>query len=63
MKKNEKREKEIIEKHIDELRDVLNEICVTQQDTEDLKKRLIISQQLDILIVQYMSINKKDRYN
>lgn len=54
---NKNIEKEEIERHIDELRDVLNEICSTVQETEGLKKRLILSRQLDELIVQYMNIN------
>ena len=53
---NENIHKEEIEKRIDELREVLNEICVTAEDTETLKKRLIVSQHLDQIIVQYMNM-------
>jgi len=43
-----------LNKQIDELRDVLNEICCTSDVSEDKLDRLIISQNLDKLIVEYM---------
>ena len=52
---NEEIDKEEIKKNINELRDTLNKICVTQEDTKEVEKRLILSQQLDELIVQYMN--------
>lgn len=54
---NEDMDKEEIAKNIDELRDVLNEICAKAQGAEELKKRLIVSELLDKLIVKYMSEN------
>lgn len=54
---NEEIDKEEIKKNINELRDILNEICLTQEDTKEVEKRLILSQQLDKLIVQYMNNN------
>lgn len=48
---------EELRKDIEELRDVLNEICATDEDAEQLKERLSVSRQLDKLIVKYM--NKK----
>lgn len=56
---NEDMDKEEIAKNIDELRDVLNEICVKAQGTEQLEKRLIVSELLDKLIVKYMSENNQ----
>ncbi|AWK51500.1 hypothetical protein DIC82_10860 [Clostridium beijerinckii] len=52
---NEHLDKEELEKHICELREVLNEICATAEDAEGLKQRLIVSQRMDRLIVQYMN--------
>ena len=52
---------EELNKNINELRDVLNEICVTTEYAEDtdnaenIKKRLLASQLLDQLIVKYMN--------
>lgn len=43
-----------LDKQINELRDDLNEICATFEDDEVKSKKLIISQYLDELIVQYM---------
>ena len=56
---NKNIEKEEIERNIDELRDALNESCATIEETKELKKRLILSRQLDELIVQYMNINNE----
>ena len=42
---------EYLKQRINNLRDVLNEICSTNSDTED---KLIVSRDLDELIVQYM---------
>lgn len=43
---------------INKLRDSLNEIC-TEIDEPTNIKRLIISRELDKLIVEYMSLNKQ----
>lgn len=51
-------DKEELKKDIEELRDVLNEICATDENAEQLKERLSVSEQLDKLIVKYM--NKKN---
>ena len=48
-------EEEELKKDIEELRDVLNEICATDEDAEQLKKRLSVSRQMDKLIVKYMN--------
>ena len=61
-------EEEII-KHLDEenliscinaLRDVLNEMCCTIDESEPSIEKLIVSRKLDQLIVEYMSL--KNRY-
>ncbi|PRR83637.1 Spo0E family sporulation regulatory protein-aspartic acid phosphatase [Clostridium vincentii] len=44
-----------LKRDIEELRDVLNEICATDEDTEQLKKRLSVSKKMDKLIVKYMN--------
>jgi two-component system, cell cycle response regulator len=52
-------ELERINKNIEELRDILNEICCTITEDEKDKERLTVSEALDELIVQYMKeINK-----
>jgi two-component system, cell cycle response regulator len=52
-------ELEKINKNIEELRDILNEICCTITEDEKDKERLKVSEALDELIVQYMKeINK-----
>lgn len=56
---NENISKDELEKHIEELRDILNKICATAQDAEGMKKRLNISEDLDQLIVKYMKENYK----
>jgi len=43
---------------INKLRDVLNEMCSTIDETEARIETLIVSQQLDELIVEYMSIKR-----
>lgn len=43
-----------LDKYIDDLRDVLNEICVTIDETDGANEKLIVSQFLDELIVEYM---------
>jgi len=48
-------DKEELEKAIEELRDVLNEICLTAETAEELKERLSVSEELDQLIVKYMN--------
>jgi len=47
-------DKDELKKHIDELRDVLNEICATTENSKGLEERLLVSQHLDQIIVQYM---------
>jgi len=50
---------EELNKRINELRDILNEICCTAQNDEIQEERLTASRNLDILIVEYMKeINK-----
>jgi hypothetical protein len=52
-------ELEKINKNIQELRDILNEICCTVVEDEKDKERLGVSEALDKLIVQYMKeLNK-----
>ncbi|MDP4088122.1 MAG: Spo0E family sporulation regulatory protein-aspartic acid phosphatase [Bacillota bacterium] len=41
------------------IREVLNEISITEGKHEDTDRRLIISQYLDELIVKYMKLNGK----
>lgn len=49
---------------IEELREVLNEICSTLEESEKDKKRLTISKNLDELIVEYMKeLNKLSEIN
>ncbi|MFL0248523.1 Spo0E family sporulation regulatory protein-aspartic acid phosphatase [Candidatus Clostridium stratigraminis] len=49
---------------IEELREVLNEICSTVEENEKDKKRLDISKTLDELIVEYMKeLNKLSEIN
>ena len=45
---------EDLNKRINDLRDVLNEICCTDSYAEEQEERLIISRNLDKLIVEYM---------
>lgn len=45
---------EELSNRINDLRDVLNEACCTDQNTESQEQRLIISRNLDELIVNYM---------
>ncbi len=45
---------EELRERIDEVRDILNEICCTDQNPEEREQRLIISRNLDELIVKYM---------
>jgi len=53
---NEHMDKKDLENAIEELRDVLNQICITAKTTEELEERLLVSQQLDNLIIKYMRI-------
>ena len=48
-----------LKKDIEELRDILNEICVIHEEIDNSDKTLIISQRLDKLIVKYMIEMKK----
>jgi hypothetical protein len=43
-----------LDNRINNLRDVLNEICCTELNTELKKQRLLVSRELDELIVKYM---------
>lgn len=44
-----------LKKDIEELRDILNEICVINEKIANEGKTLLISQRLDELIVKYMN--------
>jgi hypothetical protein len=44
-----------------ELRIILNDICTNSEGVENSKERLIISECLDELIVEYMRISVKDQ--
>lgn len=44
-----------LQKSINELRDVLNEICASTEETENSSEKLYVSQCLDELIVEYMN--------
>lgn len=48
-----------LDKLIMELRIILNEICINSEGVENSKERLIISECLDDLIVEYMKISIK----
>jgi hypothetical protein len=49
-----------LNKNIEELRDVLNEICCTVEENKNSEERLIVSKCLDELIVDYMKeLNKR----
>ena len=43
---------------INKLREVLNEMCCSMNDPETSMKKLMVSQQLDQLIVEYMGLKK-----
>ncbi|EQB87041.1 hypothetical protein J2Z44_000795 [Clostridium punense] len=45
-------------KRIEEVREILNEACITSEDEE---KTLFISQLLDDLIVEYFKVVQEDR--
>ena len=45
---------EELSKRINDLRDVLNEICCTDPSAETQEERLNVSRDLDELIVEYM---------
>ena len=45
---------------IDTLRDVLNEMCCTIDEPEVSMEKLIVSRQLDELIVKYMGLKKNN---
>jgi hypothetical protein len=49
-----------LDKLIMELRIILNEVCINSEGVENSKERLIISECLDELIVEYMKISVKD---
>ncbi len=46
--------KDQLKNDIEQLRDILNEICIIHEKLEDDEQTLIVSQQLDKLIVKYM---------
>ena len=48
-----------LKKCIDELREVLNEMCITLDEKINHEERLIVSQYLDELIVEYMKQTSK----
>ena len=48
---------------IDTLRDVLNEMCCTLDDHGMSIEKLIVSRQLDKLIVEYMVLKKNNESN
>lgn len=53
-----------INKGIEELREILNEICATVEEKGNDMERLEISKSLDELIVEYMKeLNKLNRIN
>lgn len=47
-----------LEKRIEEVREILNEACIT---SEDEQKTLFISQLLDDLIVEYFKVVEEDK--
>lgn len=49
-----------LDKLIMELRIILNEVCINSEGVENSKERLIISECLDELIVEYMKISVED---
>jgi len=48
-------DKERLEKNIEELRDILNKVCIEDESIDNMKNRLVISERLDKLIVEYMT--------
>ncbi|MGH4125029.1 MAG: hypothetical protein ACREV6_19100 [Clostridium sp.] len=50
---------EELNKRINDLRDILNEICCTDSNTDVEEERLVTSRSLDKLIVKYMMGIKK----
>lgn len=59
MEVNNQRDKNGIKRDMEELREVLNEICATEEGNQTSKKRLVVSQQLDQLIIAYMNKDKQ----
>lgn len=53
-------DEETLKISIDTLRDVLNELCCTIDDPELCMKKLMVSRQLDQLIVEYMDLRKSN---
>ena len=51
---NKNKKLSILNYKIQELRSVLNEMCISSEETEEYKETLRISQDLDELIVEYM---------
>lgn len=54
-------DEDILKTRIDTLRDVLNEMCCTFEDHQVSPEKLIVSRQLDELIVEYMQL-KRNQY-
>jgi hypothetical protein len=53
--------KEQLRNDIEELRDILNEICLKHEQIQDEEQTLIVSQQLDKLILKYMTYKGETR--
>lgn len=51
---NKQKKLSILNYKIQELRNILNEMCISSEETEEYKETLKISQDLDELIVEYM---------
>lgn len=45
---------ESLKKSINEIRETLNELCITTEEIPNSEERLAVSQYLDDLIVEYM---------
>lgn len=53
----------LLNKQINDVREILNEVCCTVDTIEAIKERLIISQYLDGLIAEYMKeLNYINKY-
>ncbi|WP_160688234.1 aspartyl-phosphate phosphatase Spo0E family protein [Clostridium sp. C2-6-12] len=59
MVNNNQGDKNGIKRNMEKLREVLNEICAMEEGNKTSKKRLILSQKLDQLIVEYMNRDKE----
>ena len=54
-KTNEDLDIKQLEEDIEELREVLNKICLMAKTEREIEERLIVSQQLDKLIIEYIN--------